>query len=522
MRHLVARDGPLDPSRATELVAAAAAGLEAAHAAGLIHRDVKPANVLVGEGRDAGRVYITDFGISRSITGGETMTTTGELIGTADFMAPEQIAGDPVDHRADVYALGAVLYFALTAQAPFPRDNEIATLFAHANAPRPRPSAIAAVSPALDAVVEGAMAVRPDDRFQSAAELGSALVAALGGTSPAPAPSQTAPTKPLRRPQRRRISLLAVGGALAVVAVIALLALFTGNTDKNADDPTGATASVADVLALHTPAKAVAVGEERVWIAAHDANEVLTIDRLRSVPDINLDVPSPKSVAVGFGSVWVLSGADDLLYRLDPKENSELTIDLGEGASPSDVAVDDQSVWVANAGRNEVVRVDPIKNEMNGDVTLGTEPRAIATGDGSVWVTNIDNATVNEIDPDGPQRVGNEIPVDAAPVDIAVGEGGVWVASGQTGSVLRIDPDTHEVTDPIAVGQQPRGIAAGLGFVWVALGGEGAVAQVDPDSSSLLGLISVGENPADLALADDGVWVVTENASGTAERLAPR
>lgn len=524
LRHLVVRDGALDPAIAAATVGAAAAGLDAAHAAGLIHRDVKPANILVGEGRDAGRIYITDFGISRSITGGETMTTTGELIGTADFMAPEQIAGDPVDHRADVYALGACLYFALTGEAPFPRDNEIATLFAHANAPRPRPSAVVpSVPPALDAVVERAMAVAPEDRFQSAGELGSAIEAALGGTPPPPPASSTAVTKPLR-PPRRGIPAMAVGGVLAVLAVLALVVLFgdAGDGDE-APAPDRPAATVAGATALETPANAIAVGDERVWIAEHDANRVVAINRVSNAVELNIEVPSPKSVAVGFGSVWVVSGSEDAIYRLDPAEDSQRAIPVGEGAKPADVAVDDQWVWVANAGRNEVVRIDPDTDAVDADVPLGTEPRAIATGDGSVWVSLIDRAAINRIDPDEPGRIGGEITVGELPVDIAVGEGGVWVASGQLGSIQEVAPATGDLAgEPIDVGAQPRGIAAGLGFVWVALGGEAAVAQVDPGSRALVGApIEVGEEPADLALAADAVWVATEGA-GSAVRLSPR
>ena len=94
LRHMVIVEGPLEPTEAAGVIEAVAAGLDAAHAAGLIHRDVKPANVLVGAGADAGRVYLTDFGISRTASGGETVTDSGELVGTADYVAPEQIAGD--------------------------------------------------------------------------------------------------------------------------------------------------------------------------------------------------------------------------------------------------------------------------------------------------------------------------------------------------------------------------------------------------------------------------------------------
>ena len=200
LRHMVIVEGPLEPTEAAGVIEAVAAGLDAAHAAGLIHRDVKPANVLVGSGADAGRVYLTDFGISRTASGGETVTDSGELVGTADYVAPEQIAGDDVDHRADIYALGAVLHFALTGQAPFPRDNELATLFAHSNAPRPRPSqARPGLPEAIDPVVEKAMAIDPEERFQSAGALARALVGVVEGEPTVP----FGPSRPAARDRRR-------------------------------------------------------------------------------------------------------------------------------------------------------------------------------------------------------------------------------------------------------------------------------------------------------------------------------
>ena len=234
LRQMVILEGPLEPGGAAAVVSAVAAGLDAAHAAGLIHRDVKPANVLVGAEADAGRVYLTDFGISRTTTGGETVTGTGELVGTADFIAPEQIAGESVDHRADIYALGAVLHYALTGQAPFPRENELATLFAHTNAPRPRPSAVrAGLSPLLDPIVERAMAVDPDDRFQSAGALARELDAAVEGDETVPlAPSRPAPPPtadaPALRPSRSRRWPWFAAAAIAVTAAVAGLVVGAG------------------------------------------------------------------------------------------------------------------------------------------------------------------------------------------------------------------------------------------------------------------------------------------------------
>ena len=233
LRSLVEASGPLDPAHAVRVLAGIAAGLDAAHARGLVHRDVKPANVLIERDGDAERVFLTDFGISRLAGSGESLTTTGEFFGSVDFVAPEQIEGDPLDRRTDVYALGGVVHFVLTAQPPFPRDTELAKLFAHANAPPPRPSEVVpGLPPAIDDVVAKAMAKRPEDRYGSAGELAAAAAAALGEPTPdlAPAPAagrqppsaDAAPTRSLRRAARRRLPLAI--GALAAVAAAAVAA----------------------------------------------------------------------------------------------------------------------------------------------------------------------------------------------------------------------------------------------------------------------------------------------------------
>jgi DNA-binding beta-propeller fold protein YncE/tRNA A-37 threonylcarbamoyl transferase component Bud32 len=533
LRDMVAVEGPLDPAQAAAVIGPIAAGLDAAHAAGLIHRDVKPANVLVGSGADAGRVYLTDFGISRTTRGGETVTSTGELVGTADFVAPEQIAGGAVDHRADLYALGAVLYFTLTGESPFPRENQLATLFAHANAPRPRPSeARETLSSRLDPLVAKAMAVDPEQRFASAAALARALDAVVEGeeTVPLSPPPVTRPSEradaessPARSPgagsrRRRAGPWLVVAAMIAGVAIAAILLTGGGDGDGGAAQP-----SVGGPVEVGGGPVAVTVGPDRVWVAARAGGEIDAIDKATSEVAFEIPVPNPTSVAVGFGSVWAISKVTDTLYRLDPVEGTApVEIPLGEGADPSDVAVDNDWVWVANAGAQNVVRIDPDGNAPAGNVPLGTEPRAIATGDGLVWVTNIRSASVSRIDPDGPERTGSSIPVGELPNDIAVGEGSAWVTSSLNGTVYEIDPQSGDVIgEPIAVGDLPRGIRAGLGYVWVALGGGSSVVRIDPQTGALVGTpIHVGEDPADLALGTETVWTANE-ADSTVSRIAP-
>ncbi len=183
---LLRRHERLEPAHAARLIGQIAAALDAAHERGLVHRDVKPANVLVTGTHPTEHLYLTDFGLTKRVTdfGAGGMTATGGFVGTLDYIAPEQVSGAPVDARGDVYALGCVLYQLLTGVVPFPRDVEVAKIFAHLTLPPPRPSLVAAGVPAeLDAIVARAMAKDPADRFQSAGELARAAAAA-GGTTP--------------------------------------------------------------------------------------------------------------------------------------------------------------------------------------------------------------------------------------------------------------------------------------------------------------------------------------------------
>jgi tetratricopeptide (TPR) repeat protein len=172
LRGLLANHGPLEPGRASRLIGQVSDALDAAHSRGLVHRDVKPGNVLVTRND---HVYLTDFGITKRTADAAGATKTGAVVGTPDYIAPEQIEGRDVDARADVYALGCMTYELLSGRVPFPRESEVAKIFAHLNEPPPR---LGDVAPALADVVQRAMAKSPEDRFASAGDLGQALIAA--------------------------------------------------------------------------------------------------------------------------------------------------------------------------------------------------------------------------------------------------------------------------------------------------------------------------------------------------------
>jgi serine/threonine-protein kinase len=161
---------PIAPARAARIAAQVAEALDAVHAAGFVHRDVKPGNVLVGA---TDRAYLTDFGLAKEISGDPGLTDEGRWLGTVGYAAPEQIRGRPAGERSDVYSLGATLYEAVTGTPPYPGRSDADTMQAHLNDPPPRHD-----SP-LDGVVRRAMAKAPEERFTSAGELGRAALEAV-------------------------------------------------------------------------------------------------------------------------------------------------------------------------------------------------------------------------------------------------------------------------------------------------------------------------------------------------------
>jgi DNA-binding NarL/FixJ family response regulator len=180
LRTLLADEGRLAPDRAVGIIAQVASALEAAHRRGLVHRDVKPANVLITTRDGAEHAFLTDFGVSKERSTETGLTKTGFAVGTADYMAPEQARGVEVDARADIYALGCVLYRALTGAVLYERDSDVEKMWAHIHDP---PPALLEVCPelprGLGVVLDRALAKRPDDRQPSAAELARQAMAAL-------------------------------------------------------------------------------------------------------------------------------------------------------------------------------------------------------------------------------------------------------------------------------------------------------------------------------------------------------
>jgi hypothetical protein len=228
---MIKRGGGLEPEKAARITAQVGAGLDAAHDHGLVHRDVKPANVLVVAGR-AEHAYLTDFGLVKRTKASTEVTHSGEFVGTLDYIAPEQLEGKP-DACSDVYSLGCVLFQSLTGRVPFDKDTEIAKITAHLHECPPSPSEVTPGVPRpFDEVVGRAMAKDRKGRYGSAGQLGRAAVAAVNGADGEPtrkvtrgAPTLALPRGALRGRRIRRRSLGALVAILSICGAGALLAL---------------------------------------------------------------------------------------------------------------------------------------------------------------------------------------------------------------------------------------------------------------------------------------------------------
>ncbi len=237
LARLLRDEGALSPGRARKIAGQIAAALGHAHAMGLVHRDVKPANVVVGEGD---HVKVTDFGIARA-AGESTLTATGSVLGTAQYLAPEQAGGEEVSPATDVYALGIVLYEMLTGEVPFTGASPIEVAMRHVHDEVPPPSALWPDVPEdLDRVVERATQKDPRRRYADGNEAAVALGMGTSPTTTAPLTS-TAAAAPASAPwgadRLERTLLLVFGALLALAAILAVARIAAGPEDEIADRP---------------------------------------------------------------------------------------------------------------------------------------------------------------------------------------------------------------------------------------------------------------------------------------------
>ena len=283
---LLERDGALAPEQALAIAGQVAGALDAAHTRGLIHRDVKPGNILLAvEDGAVAHAYLADFGLTKRIGGARGLTGSGQVLGTIDYVAPEQVEGGPVDGRADQYSLGCVLFESLTGTVPFRGDSELAVLWAHVHDPPPRIGDHRPDLPAaLDDVVGRALAKAPGDRYPSCGALVAAAQAALAGAAPSGVRHRISRAVGRRARHRRRRGLsrltrrssLVLTITATVLSAVLLVAAVLVARDRGAPAgpaapavPAAANQAVRIDPATYEPAATVAVGPtRRRWSAA--------------------------------------------------------------------------------------------------------------------------------------------------------------------------------------------------------------------------------------------------------------
>jgi streptogramin lyase len=540
---VIRREHLLPPRRAARIVGQVGAALDAAHARGLVHRDVKPANVLLTSDDHA---YLADFGLSKRLHSVEPGTRPGAWVGTLDYVAPEQIRGAAVDARADVYALGCVLFHILVGSVPFDREGDEAKLWAHLHDRPPAPSElIPGVPVELDAVVGRAMAKSPSDRYRSAGGLGRATMAAAMGhemddAEPTVAMgmgrSEVTTVERTRAPARRALRprrLVPALGVLAGATVAAVLLLSGGSGSSSlqttTNKPTPPPRPVPIPRApLVTPIRHVGfrpnsmtlaggdlwvVGFHRPTLTRIDARTNRIVGRPRGVPD------GATVAKAGYGAVWVANSRQRSLTAIDPRtgkvRGSPTPIYAGQ---PVGLAVGKGAVWVIAYGPtgDSVVRVDPRTRRVQA-VIDGFGRRALgknaAVGSGGVWVIDTQRQHAAEIDP-RVDKVTRVVPVGLGPKGIAVGKGYIWVANSGDGTVSQIAE--HAAAGQrakrltVTVGHMPYDVAAGPKGVWVANYGDHTIGRIDPGISKMVGTpIRVDRNPAALVLHGRTLWVAS-------------
>ncbi len=505
LRVLLRKEGPLEPARALAICRQVANALDAAHAKGLIHRDVKPSNVLLDQ---AEHVYLADFGLTRRLDGQGAQPGDGRSIGTPAYLAPEQIEGGSVDGRADVYALGCLLYECLTGEAPF-AGSRLAVAWAHLEEEPPsardhRPE----LPDSIDAVFRKAMAKEPEDRYPTCAESITAAKYALGVHEPGGS-------------RFRRRALVTVPTVALVAGVVASVLIRGGAATPTATPNSlvkidARTNKVVDVVPVGRDPRVVAIVGSYVFVASEGDGTLTRVDR-RTGAVVNSGQYGATGGLVGEGGkqVWVSSGTRGGVTAvnvelpevvLPSRGPSRLQVPLPRDGSSAFLAVGGGSLWISGAATIERWRLHPLHRERRyllQPSDFGLEP---AFGFGAAWVA-LGSPANTLLRIDGRTGSATRIPVGNFAVGPATGFGSVWVAMLDDDAVWRIDPVTGRTQAVIEVGDGPMDVAVGAGSVWVTNHCGGTVSRINPRTNTVSETIHVGLHPQWLAAGAEGAWI---------------
>jgi serine/threonine protein kinase, bacterial len=527
----VLADGPLETERAVRIIEQVAKALHAAHKVGLVHRDVKPSNILLDEDDFA---YLIDFGIARA-TEDTRLTDTGGMVGTLHYMAPERLSTGEVDARADIYALACVLYECLTGSCPFPGEGLERQIVAHLSDPPPQPSSTHPEVPHdFDDVIARGRAKEPRERYGSTVELAAAAHDAVTtpmaksapstGTRPLAAtttsgravdlgaterhqpdeiPAQRErqpgidqshqPAKPRRWWHRKSVIIPAAAGLLAVVVAVAAVAVIRSQNGSSSAGPPPQTASSRQVVLPFTGLK------------------------------------EPNSVAVdSAGAIYVADSGNNRMVKLAAGASSETVLPFTDLSWPVGVAVDSAgAVYVGDTGNGRVVALAPgAASQTVLPFTGLSDPLGVAVnGSGTVYVADYDNsqvvaltagATTPTVLPFDPLKEATGIAADKT--------GAVYVVDSGNNRVVKLDAGASSPTVlPFGVLDSPNGVAVdSTGAVYVADGARDRVMKLAAGASSPTVLPFTDlDSPNGVAVDNTGTVYLADTANHRVVALAP-
>jgi hypothetical protein len=473
------RDGRMGPERALSITRQVATALQAAHDAGVVHGDLKPANILLDESvaGTADRAYLADFGLSRMLT--TASPRSDSTAGTLLYTAPEQLRGEPTDERSDIYSLGCVLYQCLAGTPPF-RGSDSEVVLGHLEQ---APSPLSDLDPPLSAVISRALAKNPSDRFGSAAALGAALGEA-GRRSDAGHPPDAAPSS--RRRWIRTPAALAVSAGLGVCLIAGALLVAHLRGSSSGEAPFHARVSAERLIGDRR--SLLAAGPQGLFIAAATGAATGSVERidpasLRPVAYPSWPIGRPLGFSTGSRVVWVVSQLGQPSHVVIERITSN-----GERQRT-------QLAGTPPCARLPDVNCNPLI--VGGNAWLAFGSHLVQVGGPTMQV-------------EGTRRIGGSI------IDLAYGAGWLWVGVGS--SLVRIDP-VHgntlaiDIASGLPAGGEIAHVVASGSDVWVSyvypdphqdvlvhvVAGQGR-----PIASQIVALPDVG---ALLALADGSLWV---------------
>jgi serine/threonine protein kinase len=527
LRTLLKASGRVSPGRAIKLLRPVASALAAAHKRGLVHRDVKPANVLVARGEeedDDDHVYLTDFGIARR-TNGESLTRTGVFVGTVDYTAPERFQGGKGDAASDIYSLGCVLFETLTGHVPYKRPTAVSKIYAHVADPIPSArDEVQKVPEELDAIIAKAMAKRPQDRFGSAGQLTVALGQALHELDTA----ERVAAAPEPRPDVTD---------LLVPTVVTEDAATRMKPAATVDEPPAT--QIEPAPTVNEPA--VTVNEPTVAsppTVASRAPESRVEDRSRSAPS------SRRSPFLWLAPIVLLSLAGVLIATLSDvrtppgKTGVTLTPTTGSAAAqiklqgggltagqtmnvsslPGSVSLGTRNLWVSLPNVGELVRSNQTSGTRRSFPASG-RPTALAAGFRALWVAQGASRSLAQFNGDsGTQVTATRLPGSPVAVALDQDDGSVWGADS-SGTISHVAVGGGVIGTPAHSAPAATSIAWGEGWLWAVNGADNGLLRVSLGTDGSSTAFSVGSSPIAVTL-DQGVWIA--HANGHVTRFDPR